>query len=112
MSLHPPARQAPSRHTHPPACVVGSTMPRPRATGHDDADPPTWGWALVEIRTDGTWGEPRVIPAPGAVEPPLAAVRPTAPSSITELSELLKTHLAAARIENAGRGEVAAVLSR
>ena len=67
MSLHPPARQAPSRHTHAAAGVAGAAVPRPRVTGHDQ-DPPTWGWALVEIRTDGTWGEPRVIPAPGAVE--------------------------------------------
>jgi len=70
----------------------------------------------VEIRADGTWGEPRVIPAPGAVEQPLADVGPTnpalVPSSITELSELLKAHLAAAQVEDAGRGEVAAVLSR
>ena len=111
MSLHPPARQTPSRQTHPPACVADPTVPRPRATGREQGSP-TWGWALVEIRADGTWGEPRVIPAPGAVEPPLADVRPTAPSSITELSELLKTHLSAARVEDAGRGEVAAVLSR
>ncbi len=110
MSLHPPARQAPSRQTRRPARVA-ATVPRPRATGHDQ-DAPTWGWALVEIRADGTWGEPRVIPAPGTVERPLAALRPTAPSSITELSELLKTHLAAARVEDAGRGEVAALLSR
>ena len=115
MSLHPPARQAPSRQTHPPACVAAPNVPRPRATGHEQA-PPTWGWALVEIRADGSWGEPRVIPAPGAVEQPLADVRPTdqamVPSSITELSELLKTHLAAAQVEDAGRGEVAAMLSR
>ncbi len=115
MSLHPPARQAPSRQTHPPACVASPNVPLPRATGHEQA-PPTWGWALVEIRADGSWGEPRVIPAPGAVEQPLADVRPTdqamVPSSITELSELLKTHLAAAQVEDAGRGEVAAMLSR
>src|SRR5919107_265346 len=89
MSLHPPARQAPVRQTHPPPCVAAPGVPRPRATDPEEG-PSTWGWALVEIRADGTWGEPRVIPAPGAVEPPLAAVRSTAPSSITELSELLK----------------------
>jgi LuxR family maltose regulon positive regulatory protein len=70
----------------------------------------------VEIRADGTWGEPRVIPAPGTVETPLPDARPatspSAPSSIAELSDLLKNHLAAARIEEADRGEVAAVLSR
>ena len=55
MSLHPPARQAPSRQTHPPACVAAPTVPRPRATGPEQA-PPTWGWALVEIRADGSWG--------------------------------------------------------
>ncbi len=111
MSLHPPARQSPSRQTHPPACVVAPAVPRPRVTAPDQ-DPLTCGWALVEIRADGTWGEPRVIPAPGTVGPPLGDVQPTAPSSITELSELLKTHLADARVEDAGRGEVAAVLSR
>ena len=111
MSLHPPARQAPSRLTRPPACVADPDVPRPRTPGHEQS-PSTWGWALVEIRADGSWGEPRVIPAPGTVDPSLADVRPTAPSSITELSELLKTHLAAAWVEDAGRGEVAAVLSR
>lgn len=111
MSLHPPARQAPSRQTHPPACVADTTVPRPRVPGREPS-PPTWGWALVEIRADGTWGEPRVIPAPGTVDRPPADVRPTVSSSITELSELLKTHLAAARVEDAGRSEVAAVLAR
>lgn len=115
MSLHPPARQAPSRQTHPPACVATPVLPRPRATDPEQG-PSTWGWALVEIRADGTWGEPRVIPAPGTVEPPLPDARPatsvSAPSSIAELSDLLKNHLDAARIDEAGRGEVAAVLSR
>jgi ATP/maltotriose-dependent transcriptional regulator MalT len=115
MSLHPPARQSPSRQTHPPACVAVPAVPRPRPTAPEQ-DPSTWGWALVEIRADGTWGEPRVIPAPGTVEQPLADLGPSSaasvPSSIAELSELLKTHLAGARVEDAGRGEVAAVLSR
>ncbi|MGF9765066.1 hypothetical protein AAII07_59485, partial [Microvirga sp. 0TCS3.31] len=85
-----------------------------------EESPSTWGWALVEIRADGTWGEPRVIPAPGTVAPILPNALPdarpatsaSAPSSIAELSDLLKNHLAAARVEEAGRGEVAAVLSR
>ena len=73
---------------------------------------PTWGWALVEIRADGTWGEPQVVPAPGTPEAPLAGARTTVPSSITELSEMLKKHLAAERIGDSGRGAVAEVLLR
>ncbi|MCY4727432.1 LuxR C-terminal-related transcriptional regulator [Nocardioides sp. STR2] len=86
-------------------------MPAPRTAVHDPAAP-TWGWALVEIRADGTWGEPQVIPAPGTVAPPLAESRTSASSSITELSELLKTHLVAERVEDADRGDVAAVLAQ
>jgi LuxR family maltose regulon positive regulatory protein len=111
MSLHPPARHAPLRRPPRTEHVAAPTLPQPRARVHEQC-PPTWGWALVEIRSDGTWGEPRVIPAPGTLDPPHAEGPPTAQSSITELSELLKTHLAATRPEDAGRGEVAAVLSR
>jgi DNA-binding CsgD family transcriptional regulator len=111
MPLHPPARHSTSRPTHRTERLAAPSVPRPRATVHEQG-PPTWGWALVEIRSDGTWGEPRVIPAPGASDPPLAAVPTTAASSIAELSELLRTHLTALRVEDAGRGEVAAVLSQ
>lgn len=111
MSLHPPARHASLRRPPRTEHVASPTVPQPRVRVHHQG-PPTWGWALVEIRSDGTWGEPRVIPAPGTLDPPHADGPPTAQSSITELSELLKTHLAAMRPEDAGRGEVAAVLSR
>jgi LuxR family maltose regulon positive regulatory protein len=111
MSLHPPARKNVSRQTRRPERLAAPTVPLPRATVREQCLP-TWGWALVEIRSDGTWGEPRVIPAPGALEPPPAHDLPTAPSSIAELSELLKTHLAATHLEDAGRCDVAAVLSR
>lgn len=114
MSSHPSARQAPPREsrgqTHRQARRAAPRVPLSRTATHDQA-PPTWGWALVELRSDGTYGEPRVIPAPGALEP-VPDARTTVASSITELSELLKTHLAATRAEDAGRGEVAAVLSQ
>ena len=115
MSLHPTARQSLPHQARPPVCLADPDVPRPRLTGHE-RPPPTWGWALVEIHADGTWGAPSMIPAPAAVEPPLADAQPIdqplVPASITELSQLLKTHLAAARVEDADRGEVAAVLSR
>lgn len=108
MSLHPPARHAPLRRPRRAEHVAAPDVPQPRARVHEQSPPP-WGWALVEIRSDGTWGEPRVIPAPGT---PHADGPPTAQSSLTELSELLKTHLEATRLEDADRGEVATVLSR
>ncbi len=114
MSHHPPARPAPLRRPPRTQHVAAPTVPQPRARVHEQS-PPTWGWALVEIRADGTWGEPRVIPAPGTIDAPADTPLPgpvAVPSSLTELSELLKTHLAATRLEDAGRGEVAAVLSR
>ena len=115
MSLHPPARQSLPRPTRVSAHRRGPDVPSPRATTREEG-PPTWGWALVEIRADGSWGEPQVIPAPGSVDPSLADVRTSGaavvPSSITELSELLKTHLAADRVQETGRDEVAGVLSR
>jgi LuxR family maltose regulon positive regulatory protein len=66
----------------------------------------------VEIRSDGTWAEPRVVPAPGAVEPPLADVRTTVPSSLAELSELLRAHLTARHGDDSGPRDVSRVLSQ
>ena len=111
MSLHPPARHGAHRQSIPAAGLVTSTVPLARTPAPEE-DPPTWGWALVEIRSDGSCGEPRVIPAPGAGEPPRADPRPSVPFSLVELSELLKTHLAAPSIEDAGRSDVVSVLLR
>jgi hypothetical protein len=111
MSVHPPARQAAPRKAHRTERLPAPRVPLPRAVAHAQSTP-TWGWALVEIRADGTWGEPRVIPAPGTLDPPPTDDRPHPPSSIAELSELLKPHLAAARLEDADRGDVVAVLSQ
>ena len=47
-------------HAPPPGvlrAVAGRRVNRPVA--------PTWGWAVVEIRSDGTWGRPQVVPADG-----------------------------------------------
>jgi LuxR family maltose regulon positive regulatory protein len=53
-----------------------SQVARPLTNGDPTphpSDAPTWGWAVVEIRRDGTWGSPRVVPATGLVEAASAA---------------------------------------
>ena len=105
MSVRPSTRPVVTRQARTPLLAPAVPLPRPEQA---DASP-TWGWALVEIRSDGTCGEPQVIPAPGAEQPsPVDA--PAVPSSLVELSDLLKGHLGASMIGAADRGDVVSLL--
>lgn len=75
------------------------SVPSPRAAADDSTEPSTWGWALIEIRSDGTWGLPRVVhsPDPEEAAPGGAA---SVPCSILELSDLLGDHLEPPRDDN------------
>ena len=106
MSVRPSTRPVVTREA--PTPLLAPTVPLIRPEHGDAAS--TWGWALVEIRSDGTCGEPQVIPAPGAEQPSPVAVRPPVPSSLVELSDLLKDHLGASMIGVGDRGDVVALL--
>jgi len=66
------------------------------------ADVPTWGWAVVEIRRDGSWGAPRVLPATGPVEAVAAAATTPTPSAhlLRELPPMLQAHLGSLHVGN------------
>ncbi len=98
-------------HSDSSTAVPGRVVPlrrRPDAGTTDQA----WGWALVEIRADGSWGEPQVVPAPGAVRPCAPDAAAVVPCSIAELSDLLKTHMMATGVGDTSRHEVTSVLLR
>src|SRR5215218_5563118 len=66
----------------PAAEATGPAESRVAGPDAQSSDVPTWGWAVVEIRRDGTCGSPRVVPA-GPVEVTAKAVvaAVTAPQS-------------------------------
>jgi LuxR family maltose regulon positive regulatory protein len=84
--------QASARSTSPPLASA------------PDADAPIWGWAVVEIRTDGTWGSPRVVPA-GPVKS--AAAAPSARHR-QELAPMLEAHVGSLHVLNGKLHEAAA----
>lgn len=64
---------------------------------------PTWGWAVVEIRRDGSWGTPRVLPATGPVEAVATAATHPAPGAaqlLRELPPMLQAHLGSLHVGN------------
>ena len=76
-----------------------------------DGDATTWGWAVVEIRKDGTWGDPRVLPATEAIEGQMAAAAPDA-RPLRELAPVLQAHLGSLHVANGNLHEAAAAFSR
>jgi LuxR family maltose regulon positive regulatory protein len=76
------------------------------AVGSDAAARPseagTWGWAVVEIRSDGSWGRPQVVPAegrPAAMAPAIANTSPVA-DRFEELSPTIEAHVGSAHVSN------------
>ena len=68
----------------------------------DATEAGTWGWAVVEIRSDGTWGQPQVVPAdgrPAAVATAAAATPPVA-DRLQELSPTIEAHVGSAHVSN------------
>lgn len=63
---------------------------------------PTWGWAVVEIRRDGTWGRPRVVSATGPEDAAASAAVTEAPGAehIRELAPMLQPHLGWLHVSN------------
>lgn len=97
-----------------------ATGQRARESGGENTK--AWGWAMVEIRADGSWGEPRMVPAPGTFDTTPRGSATAVPASSTELRELLASHLTRVALDNettanrgttgtAGPHEVATVLA-
>ena len=88
-----------------------STSP-PRASA-PDADSPTWGWAVVEIKRDGSWGDPRVVAATGPVEATAAAAT-VVPDvrRLRDLAPILQAHLGSLHVSNGNLHEAAAAFLR
>jgi LuxR family maltose regulon positive regulatory protein len=80
-------------------------------TGEAASDAQTWGWAVIEIRRDGTWGAPRVVPAPGRGEA-TATVAATAASQLRELTPMLQAQLGTLHLSNGNLHEAAAAFKR
>ena len=73
--------------------------------------PDTWGWAVVEIRGDETWGQPVVVPAAGAAAAvALAGARP--PADLEELLPLIHAHLGSQHLADGELHHAVGVLTR
>lgn len=92
------------------SCIDTTNQPDPGYEGHAVASDPTagatdagtWGWAVVEIRSDGTWGQAQVVPAdgrPAAVATAAAATPPVA-DRLQELSPTIEAHVGSAHVSN------------
>ena len=103
-----PGSPARLRRRAPSACRRHRRPPTP------DGDAPTWGWAVVEIRRDGTWGDPRVVPATGPVEATATAAATAAPGArrLRELAPILQAHLGSLHVSNGNLHEAAAAFMR
>jgi LuxR family maltose regulon positive regulatory protein len=75
------------------------------------SDAATWGWAVVEIRQDGTWGDPRLLPATETIDGPTSPA-PTAARPLRELAPVLQAHLGSLHVVNGNLHEAAAAFSR
>src|SRR4051812_41868373 len=80
---------------------------------HQASPAPTWGWAVVEIRHDGTWGAPRVVPAEG----PADATAPDAVAAETrgrtgDLPPILQGQLGSLHVSKGNLHEAAAAFRR
>jgi LuxR family maltose regulon positive regulatory protein len=77
-------------------------------------DAPTWGWAVVEIRRDGSWGVPRVVPATGPVEATATAAATAVPGTrqLRELPPILHAHLGSLHVSNGNLHEAVAAFIR
>ncbi|MDZ5623053.1 LuxR C-terminal-related transcriptional regulator [Nocardioides bizhenqiangii] len=75
--------------------------------------PATWGWAVVEIRPDGSWGQPHVVQCPGPIDAAAAvAASPSTGSSLRGLSPTLRAHLGALHVASGGLHGAETVLAR
>ena len=79
-----------------PDSGVTATTDRPASVGR------TWGWAVVEIRRDGTWGQPRVVEASGPAEAAASAAEADArdANQLPELAPMLHAHLGSLHLSN------------
>ena len=66
----------------------------------ESVSPATWGWAVVEIRPDGTWGRPHVVRGPAPVDATAAAAATCATGNMHELSPTLRAHLGSLHVAN------------
>ena len=75
---------------------------------------PTWGWAVVEIRRDGTWGRPRVVPAAGPEDAAAsaAATDPPVANHLRELAPVLHAHLGTLHVSNGSLHQAALALTQ
>ena len=86
------------------------------SAGSPGAEPatvaPTWGWAVVEIRRDGTWGRPRVVPAVGPEDAAASAAATDAPiaDNLPELAPILHAHLGSLHVSNGSLFQAALAL--
>ena len=80
----------------------GSVTTTEPGTTEPATEVPTWGWAVVEIRRDGSWGAPCVLPATGPVEAVATAATTPAPDArlLHELPPLLQAHLGSLHVGN------------
>jgi LuxR family maltose regulon positive regulatory protein len=129
MSQHPPARQPAQAlpRTVPDVAAWNAPLARTatgqRASESGGENTRAWGWAMVEILADGSWGEPRMVPAPGTFGTTPRGSATAVPAGSTELRELLASHLTRGALDNettantgttgtAGPHEVATVLAQ
>ena len=75
---------------------------------------PTWGWAVVEIRSDGSWGTPRVLPATGPAEAVASATTTPVPGArlLHDLPPLLQAHLGSLHVSNGELHDAALAFTR
>ena len=83
---------------HLPPGILRSVRP---GDGEPDAEPPTWGWAVVEIRSDGSWGRAQVVPADEAAAITTSpAVSPPVAARLQELSPAIQAHVGSHHVSN------------
>ena len=84
-----------------------------QTTDEPSADHATLGWAVVEIRRDGTWGVPDVVPASVPVDSTAPdALAAAAGGRAQELAPLLQASLGSLHVSNGDLLKAAAAFSR
>ena len=94
--------------SHLPPGILHAVRP---GDGKPDAEAPTWGWAVVEIRSDGSWGHPQVVPADEAGAMTSAAPPPVV-DRLRELSPAIQAHVGSLHVSNGFLPQAVTALTR